>query len=103
MPVESGKEVVKLAVESSGSGWIQWTAGGIGGGVAWVWAHITGRLKKIEQTMVTAAFLKEHVDDENQKFKELFTKHDGIIDKVSDIQASVARIEGAISHDNRRK
>ena len=100
MPMETGKEIVKVAVESSSGGWLQWVAGGIVGGVGWVWAHVTGRLKKIEQTMVTAAYLKEHVDDENQKFKELFTKHDGIIDKVSDIQASVARIEGAISRDN---
>ena len=100
MPVDGAKEVAKVVVESS-PGLLQWAVGGLGAGLAVIWGHITGRIKKMEETAVSAAALKEHIDEENEKFRELFTKHDGIIEKVSEISNAVARIEGALSNGKR--
>ena len=98
MPQEAVKEAAKVIVETSGSFsevWA-WATGGLGAVGAALWGHVTGRLKKIEGQMVTAAYLKEHVDDENKKFEALFTKHDAMINKVGSIAESVARIEGKL-------
>ncbi len=98
MPVDTAKEAAKIVLDtSSGLGGLwQSLIGALGVGIAGLWGHVTGRLKKIEDNQVTAAALKEHIDDENEKFRTLFTKHDGISEKVADIAASVARIEGKL-------
>jgi hypothetical protein len=99
MPSEITKEVAKIAIETSGTFSHIWEiiVSGIGIVLAGMWAHITGRLKKVEEGHVTAQMLKQHLDDENDKFRELFSKHDGVIEAVSDIRAAVARIEGKLS------
>ena len=96
---DSAKEVVKVAVETSGSlsTFWQWLIGGIGTCVVGVWGHVTGRIKKLEDTVVTAKVLKDHIDDENDKFVELFRKHEMAMEKLSVIGQAVARIEGKIN------
>lgn len=98
MPQDTVREATKVVVETSGafSNLWAWATGGLGAAGAALWRHVTGRLNKIEDRMVTAAVLKEHMDDENKKFELLFTKHDGIINKVGSIAESVARIEGKL-------
>ena len=93
------KEVAKVVVETSGSlgAFWQWLIGGIGTCVIGVWGHVTGRIKKLEDTVVTAKVLKDHIDDENDKFSELFAKHERTMEKLSVIGEAVARIEGKIN------
>ena len=98
MPIEPAKEAAKLVVESTGilsSIW-EWIIAGIGTALSGLWLHITRRLSRIEQNQVTSTRLDSHIIDEERKFSTLFDKHDSLLDKVSSIAASVARIEGKL-------
>lgn len=98
MPIDQAKEAAKLAVETSGvwSNIWQWLLGGVcASGVA-VWSHLTGRIRVLEERAVTSEKLSEHIADEQQKFEALFNRHDHLIDTVSEIRESVARIEGRL-------
>ena len=98
MPVDTGKEVVKVAVEASGSlaEWWRWVIGGCGAGVVALWGHITGRVKVLEDTAITGKALKEHIDYENEKFRVLFEQSTGNAEILTQVRESVARIEGRL-------
>lgn len=99
MPIEQAKEAAKMVVETSGifSAIWQWIVGGIGAGLIGLWGHITGRVKKLEETHVTSEQLRDHIDSEDLKFNALFEKADKMGDKLSNIAESVARIEGKLN------
>ena len=91
MPIETTKDVAKVVTEnvSAWSSIWQWTIGGIGTGLVGMWGHVTGRLKKLEETLVTAQQMKEHTEQEDKKFEDLFHE-------VREIGKAVARIEGKL-------
>ena len=101
MPVEQAKEAAKVLVETSGSlsGVWSWIITALGGSVVGLWGHVTGRIKKLEDTIATSTMLKDHIEDENEKFNAIFEKMDHSADKISTIAASVARIEGVLSRN----
>ena len=84
---------LKQAVESL---WV-WALGGIGASFAWLWQHITGRVKRLECSLVTKDQLDRHTADEHAKFDALFKKTDSISEKLSGVAESVARIEGRMN------
>mgnify|MGYP001375860306 CR=1 FL=1 len=106
MAPETIKEVAKIAVETSGeftSIW-RWAVGTAGAGLGYLWLHITGRITKVEDKMVGKEAFEKHVKDEDIKFELLFekhekmdAKHDRILEKISVIGESVARIEGSLN------
>ena len=98
MPLKEAEEAAKVVVEASGSAHsiLQWILGGIATGATALVAHVSGRLKHLEKNRVTSERFEEHVKDEDDKLATLFSKHDRLLDKVSSIQASVARIEGKL-------
>lgn len=98
MPIDTAKDAAKVVVETSGSfsGFWQWLVSITGAGVLGIWGHITGRIKKLEDTLVTAQAFDKHIMDEELKFKELMSKHDILLGKISEIGHSVARIEGRL-------
>lgn len=100
MPIETAKEVGKVVVETTGtfSSLWQWIVTAIGGGLMGLWGHITGRVKELEKHQVTESMLRDHIDDESQKFDAIFTKTDHMNEKLHSIGESVARIEGALAH-----
>lgn len=102
MPLEGAKEVAKVAVETSGSamGWIVAALGGVGASIAGIWKHIHSRVSILEQSIVTHNTLREHINDEEEKFQALFNKHDTVIDKINNIGNAVARIEGKLSNNH---
>ena len=92
------KEALKVAVETSGSwlGWWQWLVGSAAAICSGGWFHLTGRIGKLESTLVSAAQFKDHVDSEETQFAALDAKHDLIMEKVSKIGEDVAFIKGRI-------
>lgn len=98
MPVEQAKDAAKLVVEASGvfgEIW-KWLIGVLGAGLVGLWGHITGRVAALEKNQVTEARLQKHENIEDEKFNVLFDKNERLIEKVSEIQSSVARIEGKL-------
>ena len=97
-PVEQAKEVMKVAVETSGAFSSIWhyIIGGLATGVAGMWGHLTGRIGKLEDRIVGKEAFDKHVIDENSRFDVLFDKHDKLLDQVTTIGRSVARIEGKL-------
>ena len=92
------KEVAHLAVETSGhfgSIW-QWIVGMTGAGLVGLWGHLTGRIKRLEDTVSTAKMLQDHIEDENKKFDALFANNHDIHAEVTTIGKAVARIEGML-------
>ena len=83
-------------MESLGE-WIRWAIGGVVLGIITIWAHITGRLKALEDNAVTNEVLRTHREREDEKFSILFRKHDEGNTKLNNIGTAVARIEGAIA------
>ena len=95
MPVEQAKEAAKLVVETSGSlsGMWQWIIGSFGGGGI---LGAIGYMVRFERRMVSKTEFEKHTNAQEATFTTLFEKHDTVLDKVSSIQASVARIEGKL-------
>ena len=99
---DNTKEVAKVVVETSGVAmtWIAASFATLGSAVVAMWKYITSRISKIELDASLAAVIKndfdKHIRDENVKFDALFTKHDHLIEAVSTIRESVARIEGKL-------
>lgn len=102
MPVEQIKEATKVIVEASGSlaGVWQWIITAIGGALVGLWSHLTGRLKKLEETVTTQDIMREHAAQEEKKFDALFASHRIIMEEVTIIGKSVARIEGKLSNNH---
>ena len=92
MPVETTKEVVKIATEA-GASWWQWALGIAGGFGGTIWAASVGRLGRVERNMVTKEELKDHTNDEDEKFSALFNKADSMANDITAIRIAVARIE----------
>lgn len=82
------------------SNWVRWVVGGIVGGILLVWGHITGRLKALENTIVTHRILEQHIDNEQKQFDVLFNHQRETSKAIAEIGKSVARIEGKLSNSH---
>jgi len=69
----------------------------VSGVAVWFWRHLTGRLTRLEESLLARDVFDRHVDQQNEKFDTLFSRQEKISDKVSDVHAAVARIEGTLS------
>lgn len=94
MPVDQAKEAAKVVIETSGTfaGIWEYVVSGIGAGIL----GLLGYVRKLEKNGITRAQFKEHIETDIEKFDLLFGKHDKVLEKVSSIAESVARIEGKL-------
>jgi hypothetical protein len=80
--------------------WARWATGGVVAGVVLVWGHLTGRIKALENTIVTHRTLEQHIDSEEKQFDVLFNHQRETSKAIAEIGKSVARIEGKLSNNH---
>ena len=86
-------------MESVGE-WARWAVGGVVGGAVLVWGHLTGRIKALENTIVTHRILEQHIYNEEKQFDVLFTHQRETSKAIAEIGKSVVRIEGKLSNNH---
>lgn len=105
MPLETGKEVAKIAVETSGEfvGVWRWIVGAAGTGLLWLGGRLHGRLTRLEESAVFVSTLKAHTEEEEKKFDALFKLLHENTETTTRIRESVARIEGKLNGNYERR